>query len=194
MTPTDIEALFTHPDGYRFARWGRPVVPVVFGVEDATLQTVKGAIEAAVAVAGHKMAEHDPELGANLMVFFFRDWAELAGVPNLEKLVPDLPAMIAANEAQGAQMSRRFRFDEAGAIRLAVLFLRVDDALSALPMEPLMLEQAARLLLTWGPEAQVMQGGVLPDGIARLLAVAYDPLLPPVARDASHAYRLAARL
>jgi hypothetical protein len=40
-TPDDIQALFTREGGsYLFARWGRPMVPVVFGVQDATLQVV----------------------------------------------------------------------------------------------------------------------------------------------------------
>ena len=35
--------MFTrHDGGYLFARWGRPIVPVVFGVDDATLSVVKG--------------------------------------------------------------------------------------------------------------------------------------------------------
>ena len=75
LTPDEIEALFTRADGeFLFTRWGRPIAPVVFGVEDATLGTVKGALEAVVTLAGHEMAETDPELGANLMIFFFRDW------------------------------------------------------------------------------------------------------------------------
>ena len=72
-----ITAMFTRATGeYLFARWGRPIVPVVFGVDAVTLATVKGAVEAVVTLAGHKMAETDPELGANLMIFFFRDWQE----------------------------------------------------------------------------------------------------------------------
>ena len=58
--------LFTRPraDGqFLCARWGRPIVPVVFGVEDATLQTVKGRGDGGttkvVALANHKMAETD---------------------------------------------------------------------------------------------------------------------------------------
>ena len=35
------------------------------------------ALRTVVALAGHEMAETDMELGANLMVFFCRDWAEL---------------------------------------------------------------------------------------------------------------------
>ncbi|MEL6701431.1 MAG: hypothetical protein AAFO58_07090, partial [Pseudomonadota bacterium] len=84
-----IEALFTRTDGsYAFARWGRPIVPVVFGVEAETLDVVKAAFEAVVVLAGNQMAETDPELGVNLMVFFVRDWAELGEVPHLDALVP----------------------------------------------------------------------------------------------------------
>ena len=73
LLPEEIEALFTREDGtYAFARWGRPIAPIVFGVTDETLVTVKGAVEAVVTLAGHQMAETDPELGANLMFFFFR--------------------------------------------------------------------------------------------------------------------------
>ena len=91
MAPEEVEALFTRSSGeYLFARWGRPIAPVVFGVEEATLQVVKGALEAVVALAGHQLAETDPELGSNLMVFFFREWKELTEVPHMEQLVPDL--------------------------------------------------------------------------------------------------------
>ena len=75
VTPEEITALFTRSDGdYVFARWGRPIAPVVFGVEDQTLAVVKGAFEAVVSLAGHQLAETDPELGANTMMFFFRGW------------------------------------------------------------------------------------------------------------------------
>ena len=62
MEPEQIEALFTRADGqFVFARWGRPIVPVVFGLSDETLPVVKGAVEAVVALAGHQMAETDAE-------------------------------------------------------------------------------------------------------------------------------------
>ena len=62
MQADDVKALFTGQDGsYRFARWGRPIVLVVFGVDDATLSVIKGAVEAVVTLAGHKMAETDTE-------------------------------------------------------------------------------------------------------------------------------------
>ena len=46
MRPEAVAALFTRSDGsYLFARWGRPIVPVVFGVTAATLGVVKGALK-----------------------------------------------------------------------------------------------------------------------------------------------------
>ncbi len=82
LTAEEIEALFTREDGtFLLARWGRPMAPVFFGVDAPTLATIKGAIEAFCRLAGHELVETDPELGANLMVFLFRDWAELPEVP-----------------------------------------------------------------------------------------------------------------
>ena len=203
MAPEDVQKLFTRSDGsYLFARWGRPIVPVVFGVDDATLAVIKGAIEAVVTVAGHKMAETDPELGANLMVFFLRDWAELPEVPNLEKLVPDLGPLCARLQAAGANQYRAFRFDSDGAIKAAFVFVRMDAALSEMPAETLALSQAAQVILLWSDHAFVGTspladvGGVVilrPD-IAGVIKAGYDRILPAVARDAAHAYRLAARL
>lgn len=208
MTPEAVQALFTRKDGsYLFARWGRPIVPVVFGVDDATLSVIKGAIEAVVTLAGHKMAETDPELGANLMVFFLRDWAELPAVPNLDRLIPDLAPLCDRLGAQNANQYRAFRFDAEGAIKAAFVFVRMDAALSELPAEVLALNEAAQVILLWGEGAFAessplgRSGGgngggaiLLRPEIAGVIRAGYDRLMPAVARDASHAYRLAARL
>lgn len=202
MRADEVQALFTRGEGgFLCARWGRPIVPVVFGVEDATLAVVKGAIEAVVALAGHRMAETDPELGANLMVFFFRDWAELPEVPNLDRLVPDLGPLCARLAAEGANQYRAFRFDASGAIRAAFVFLRMDDHLSAVPAETLALAQAVQAMLLWSDRAfdatpMLVRAGeavVLRPEIAGVIRAAYDPVLPAVSRDPSHALRLAAR-
>jgi len=51
LSAEKIEALFTYPDGeYRFARWNRPIVPIVFGVDDETLTHLKSAIVTTVGV------------------------------------------------------------------------------------------------------------------------------------------------
>ena len=203
MQADQVEKLFTRGDGtFLCARWGRPIVPVVFGVQDSTLAVVKGAFEAVVALAGHKMAETDPELGANLMVFFFRDWAELPEVPNLDRLVPGLGALCDKLAAAEANQYRIFRFDEAGAIKAAFVFLRMDAHLSAVSAETLALSQAVQTILLWSdvafvgssPLAQIEGRVILRPEIAGVIRAAYDRVLPAVARDASHALRIAARV
>lgn len=205
LTPDAVAALFTRADGqYLFARWGRPIVPVVFGVEDATVSILKGAIEAVVALADHRMAETDPELGANLMVFFIRDWDELTETPNLDRLIPDLGPLVARLEAAEANQYRAFRFDQTGAIKAAFVFVRMDGAMSQAPAETIALSQIVQTILLWSdtaflgasPLAVLRPGGpaILKPQIADLIRAAYDPVLPAQATDPAHALRLAARL
>ena len=130
ITPERIEQFFTRSNGdYVFARWGRPVAPVVFGVEEETLVTVKSAIEACVAIAGHRIEEMDPELGTNLMVFFLSDWAELLDVPHMGDLIPDLEARVATLQERNAHQYRAFRFDDQGAIKACFTFVRMGGAM-----------------------------------------------------------------
>ncbi|MDF0599826.1 hypothetical protein P1J78_03680 [Psychromarinibacter sp. C21-152] len=203
MTPEEVQALFTRSDGaYLFARWGRPIAPIVFGVTDETLQVVKGACEAVVALAGHKMAETDPELGANLMVFFFRDWGELLEVPDLGRMIDGLEPLVARLSADDANQYRVFRFDADGAIKAAFVFLRMDDALSEMPAETLALDQVARTVLLWSdtafaersPLAVAGERVILRPEIADVIRAGYDPVMPAVADDPSHALRLYARM
>ncbi|MDQ2091872.1 hypothetical protein [Marimonas arenosa] len=204
MTPDDIERLFTRSDGgFLFARWARPIVPVVFGVDDKTLAVVKGAIEAVVALAGHKMAETDPELGSNLMFFFFRDWEELTALEGLEKMVPEIATTVEKLKAQGANQYRFFRFEKTGEIKAGFVFLRMDDSLSNMAAEDLALAQAVQIILLWGEGAFAGQSPLakLPGGevilrpeIAGVIAAGYDPVLPGMAQDGAHALRLFARM
>ncbi len=203
MTAEAVAALFTRGDGsYLFARWGRPIVPVVFGVDDATLAVVKGAIEAVVTLAGHEMGQVDGELGANLMVFFLRDWAELPAVRGMDALVPELADLVPRLEAAAANQYRLFRFDAGGAIRAAFVFLRMDEVLMAVPAGDLALAQAVQVICLWSDRAfleapaliRVDGRAVLRPEIAAVIRAGYDPVLPAVARDASHALRLAARV
>jgi hypothetical protein len=203
MTPAEIESLFTRRDGtYAFARWGRPIVPIVFGVEDETLGIVKGAIEAVVALAGHKMAETDPELGANLMFFFFREWEELLEVPDLGQLVPNLAGLVGQLKAAQANQYRAFRFDDAGAIQASFVFLKMDTQLSAMPAEELALGQVVQSILLWSdqafsqrsPLAVVGENAVLRPDITGVIRAAYDQVMPVAANDPAHALRLFARV
>lgn len=205
LTSDQITAMFAHEGvGFRLARWERPIVPVVFGVDDRTLATVKGAVEAVVALAGHKMAETDAEQGANLMVFFLRNWSELADLPELDGLVPGISELAGKLEATGANQYRHFRFEVNGAIRAAFLFLCMDAALSRVPAEDLALAQAVQLVVLWGdaafrstsPLARIDAKGtvVLRPDIADLIRAVYDPAMPAASDDPAQALRLAARL
>ncbi|MGR3433535.1 MAG: hypothetical protein ACU0CO_01400 [Shimia sp.] len=203
MTPEAVEALFTRTDGsYVCARWGRPLAPVVFGVEDDTLAVVKAAFEAVVALAGHAMAETDPELGANVMVFFCRDWAELAQVPRMGDMIPGFDALLGRLAEVEANQYRVFRFDADGGIKAAFVFVRMDAHMRAATADTVALSQAAQTILLWSDAAfrdrsplAVAEGTtILRPDIADVIRAAYDPAMPVAATDPSHALRLAARL
>ncbi|MGH1413924.1 MAG: hypothetical protein ACRBB0_10530 [Pelagimonas sp.] len=204
MTPQDIETLFTRNDGsYLCARWGRPIVPIVFGVEDDSLSIVKGAFEALCVLSGHQMAETDPELGSNVMMFFLREWDELLGVPDLGRLIDGLEPMVKRLSETGANQYRVFRFDDTGAIQAAFVFLRMDQALAEQAAEDLALSQVAQVFLLWSETAFANRSPlaklennqvVLHPEIGAIIRAAYDPVMPVVAQDPSHALRLSARL
>lgn len=203
MQASDIQRLFTRDGGdYVFARWGRPIAPVIFGVEPQTLSVIKGALEAVCVLAGHQMAETDPELGSNNMWFFVRDWDDLLGVPGLDRLIPDLAPLVGRLAQSDANQYRIFRFDEAGTIRACFVFLRMDEHLQAVSAETLALSQVVQSMLLWSDLAFRDQSAlavagdktVLRPEIADVIRAAYDPVMPGSARDASHALRLAARL
>lgn len=203
LTSEDIAPLFTRANGrYLFARWGRPIAPIVFGVAEETLPVIKGAMEAVVSMAGHQMAETDPELGSNCMIFFFRDWDELTEVPDLDKLVPELAPLVARLKAARANQYRAFRFDDQGAIKAAFVFLRMDESLSAMPAEELALGQVVQVMLLWSERAfaeispLAIAGGqtVLRPEIGAVIRAGYDPVMPAVSEDPTHALRLAARV
>lgn len=188
MQADEIAALFTREDGrFLCARWGRPVAPVIFGLADESLAIFSGAIRAGFAHAGHPVAETDPEMGANLMVFAVRDWPELAGVPDLDRLTgqPDLPARLASS---GADQYRIQRFDADGGIRACVMFLRLGGALA--DAHPAALAEAITMRAALSFAAEIAPG----PAVAALIRAAYDPVLPVAATDAAHALRLAARM
>lgn len=203
LTPAGLEALFTRADGrFLFARWGRPQVPVVFGAADESLPAIKGAFQAVARLAGLEMAETDPELGANLMLFFLRDWDELLAIPDLDRLIPDLAPLVARLAAAQANQYRIFRFDPDGAIRAAFVLVRMDDHMASVPAADLALLQAVQTVLLWSdtafldrpPLLRAEGVAVLRPDLAALIRAAYDPVLPAVARDPSHALRLMARI
>jgi hypothetical protein len=203
MTPELATKLFTRADGsYLFARWGRPIAPVLFGVEDETISVFKGALEAMCVMTGHTIAETDPELGANMMVFFVRNWQELLDTPNLDRLVTGLTDLVARLREADANQYRIFSFDDDGGIRTCFVFLKMDDVMAEIPADTLCLGQVVQSFVLWSDEAFLGtsplalidgQVAVLKPDIAAVIKSAYDPMLPVAANDPSHAYRLAAR-
>ncbi|MBL4750971.1 MAG: hypothetical protein JKX71_10400 [Amylibacter sp.] len=199
-----IEQLFTRKDGsYSFARWGRPIAPVVFGVDDETLPHLKDAIAQTVAVTGGTLAETDPEFGANFMWFFCTEWDEVAAVPDLEKLVPDLPSLVNGLNQKNVNEHRMFIFDKDGSIKMCLLFLRMKGAVAGMTVQALGAGETLQSLLTWGedafsnqsPIAVLKENGIciVKPEFAALVRGAYDPIMPAAAIDASHALRLHAR-
>jgi len=120
----------------------------------------------------------------------------------MDQLVPDIGPLMAKLQAADANQYRIFRFDENGAIRACFVFLRMDAHLSAVPADTLALSQAAQTILLWSdmafrtqsPLAVVDGVSVLRPEIAAVIRASYDPVMPAVARDATHAMRLAARV
>lgn len=200
-----VERLFTRHNGeYKFARWGRPIAPVVFGVDDETLTHLKSAIAQTVAVTGGTLAETDPELGANFMWFFCTEWDELAQVPDLEKLVPNLHDLVGNLSRKDANEHRMFIFDADGAIKMCLLFLRMKGETADVPVQILGTGETLQSLLLWSedafsaqsPIAVIKENGIciVKPNFASLVRAAYDPIMPSSATDVSHALRLHPRV
>ena len=187
LTQDEIARLFTRDDQYLCARWARPAAPVIFGLADESLPVFSVAIRAAYSHAGHPVTDTDPEMGSNLMLFFCRDWEELSGIPDLDKLTgqPDLATRLAARDSTHYQI---FRFDPDGAVRACLSFLRFQGPVAESHPGVLAETLAVRSLLTFAEEVSASED------IARLIRAAYDPVMPNAAADPSHALRLAARL
>lgn len=202
MTPEDIARRFTRPDGrFRFARWTRPVAPMVYGAGAASQPVLKAAVRLIAELAGMGFADRDPETGFNHHLVLVGDWSELTGVPELERILPGIGALGARLAAEDALVLRRFRHDPGGGIAGCLTLMRLAGALADLPADLLALGHAVEAVLDWAP-------GGLADGITRpgaggaelrpeliaLLRAAYDPRLPDASDDHSLALRLAARV
>ena len=204
LDAVELEKMFLREDGtYAFARWGRPISPVVFGVLDETLALVKSAIETVCLGCGHATDEIDPELGSNFMMFFFRDWAELLEVPDLDQMIPELNSVVGRLQMAGSNQYRAFRFDDGGGIQACFVFLRMDKDLEQVGADRLALVQAIKAILLWSSEAfrtmsplATLDNGttIMRPDIAALLRAAYDPVMPVATQDPSHALRLSARM
>lgn len=187
MTSEEVSAHFTRDGRYAFARWGRPIAPVIFGLADESLTVFRDVLRAVVAHSGHQLAETDPEMGANLLCFFVRDWDELRDLPDLEALTGQSGLAERLRELDADQY-RIFRYDGDGGIRACICFVRLAgvwaEAHTAVLAERLSVQAMLDFAVDVTPSA----------GLAQLIRAAYDPVLPHAAQDVSHALRLAARI
>ena len=202
--PAWVEAQFTRRDGgFRFARWGRALAPVIIGTNDEGCRIFEDGIEHVAAVAGLEVGELDPDLGANFMVFLVNDWEELFQAPNLVRLIPNLAELVSNLSAHGANQYRVFNFDEDGAIRLCISLIRYDAQMQSVSAQTLAVNIAFQGMLLWSdgafqdesPFGMTDEGlCLIKPGFARLLKAAYDPVLPGAGTDTALALRLAARM
>ena len=187
LTPEAIAGLFTRDGRYLCARWGRPVAPVIFGLADDSLAVFGDALRAVLAHARHPIAETDPEMGANMMTFFLRGWQELRDLPDLDRLTGQ-PGLAERLQGSDADQYRLFRFDADGAIRACIGFVNMGGRLAEAHPGQLAETVAVRAMLSFARDVTPTQE------MAALIRAAYDPVMPAVATDPSHALRLAARL
>ncbi len=188
---------------FLFARWAKPIAPAIFGVDEESAATMRQGFERAAKTAGLELADEDPEIGANVLVFFCERWPDLAKVPHLDRLIPDLSKLLTLLAVTDANQYRVFQFSETEGVKLAVVMLRVDADLASLPPPALALGQATQTLLVWSDAAfeddsPVTVGrhgrGLLKRWHQRLIEAAYGADVPVFSRDPALAETLAARM
>ncbi|OUS07604.1 hypothetical protein A9Q96_06775 [Rhodobacterales bacterium 52_120_T64] len=204
FTAAEIENMFTNEGRYIFARWSRPIAPVVFGTDDESLAVFKDAFATVASLGDMLLAETDPELGANFLVFLCTDWSEIKEVPNLNRLLANVDDLVTELDRTGANQYRSFAFDPTGAIKLCVLLLKYDDDMAKISAQALATGQMAQAMLLWSPAAFLKKSpigiieannmAIVRPAVAALIRAAYDKTMPDTASDVSHALRLEARV
>ena len=154
-------------------------------------------------MANHKLVETDPELGSNAMFFFFLSWDELLEVNDLDRIIPDLGNLVERLKSIQANQYRFFRFDADGGIKAVFSFICMDENLTSVSAEVLCLNQVVQMFLLWSDDAfknnsptliTKKGGAVLNPIIGDIVRAVYDPTMPLVANDKSHALRAQARI
>ena len=203
LSAAQIENMFTNDGRYIFARWNRPIAPVVFGTDEESLGVFKDAFATVASLGDMHLAETDPELGANFLVFLCSDWSEIKEVPNLNRLLANIDGLIEELDRTGANQYRSFAFDPTGAIKLCVLLLKYDDDMAQISAQALATSQMAQAMLMWSPSAFLEKSpigiiesnnmAIVRPAVAALIRAAYDKTMPDTAGETSHALRLEAR-
>ncbi|MEM7242723.1 MAG: hypothetical protein AAF429_11110 [Pseudomonadota bacterium] len=204
LSESEITDLFTQADGsYQFARWGRPIAPVVFGVNDDILKGLRAAIESTVGITGQKLAEVDPELGTNFIWIFVREWDELMTLPDIGKLIPDLDKKLVEIKKSNSNSYRYLTFDPDGAIMFACVIIRPVGDYAKQSVSVIGAAETVLTLATFGANAFKEESplAMLPENkvvivkpkYAAVIRAAYDETMPVRSDDAAHAMRIKAR-
>jgi hypothetical protein len=205
MTPDEIRTYFSTPNqGYFFARWNRPIVPVVFGDHCLEPDLLKAALGRLGELTGQPVDLAAPASSMNYGTLVVRDWRDLTDMPGVPRLMPNLAKLAAQLEAEGANQYRVFQRDWRGGIKRCFAAIRTGTGRFAdLTPESMALRQVTLSFLQWSIPGIVKVGlvGPGPDGrddlkpqTAALLKAAYDPALPTSSKDPRHAEALAARM
>ncbi|HSF93557.1 MAG TPA: hypothetical protein VLA52_00910 [Thermohalobaculum sp.] len=200
-----VRALFTRADGsFRFSRWGRPLAPMIYGTDDAGVRLFERSLGSVAELAGLEIVEVDPDLAANFIVYFVKDWGELTGIPHLVKLIPGIAKLVTRLAVAGATQYRIFGFDDDGAVCICITMIRYGSEMKRVSAQTLAVTQSFLGILLWtegafADESPVALTGedrrcVVKPWHAALIRAAYDPAIPPAGIDSSLALRLAARL
>ena len=204
MNEIEVSKLFVRDGKYKFSRWNKPISPVIFGVDDTSLIAIRAAFSNVISLTPFSLSDFDPELGANFLVFFCSEWSELNGIPNLDKLIPNLSTLVETLCENRANQYRTFSFTAHGAINLSVLLLKYDSELSSVSVQTLATSQMLQSILLWSPDAfkdespiaivKTNNMCIIKPFYAALVKAAYDRVLPDFSNDSAHALRLESRL
>ena len=153
MSDNPVQSLFLRDGKYHFSRWAKPLSPVIFGVDDSSLIAIKEAFSDVLSLTPLELSDFDPNLGANLLMFFCSKWDELSTIPNLNKLIPNLSDLLETLDQNQANQYRTFSFSRDGAINFVVVLLKYDLELSSVSVQTLAVGQMFQSILLWSPEA-----------------------------------------
>ena len=204
MFYSKIVNLFSHENGFHFARWSKAISPIVFGVDDDTLKSIRATFSDVLSLTSVSLSDLDPEFGANFIIFFCSEWSELESVPNLYKMIPNLRKLVIKLEKGNANQYRSFSFTSSGSIKLCILIIRYDHFQASVSVQTLSMSQILKSLLLWSPQAFAYESPIIKASdscpsefkpfYAALLKASYDPILPDSSVDEAHALRLNARV
>jgi len=130
-------------------------------------------------------------------------WDELLEVNDLDRIIPDLGNLVERFKSIQANQYRFFRFDADGGIKAVFTFICMDENLTSVSAEVLCLNQVVQMFLIWSDDAFkdnsptliTKKGGVILNPIiGDIVRAVYDPTMPLVSNDKSHALRVQARI